>query len=672
MARTTGIRTVGQDWECTLSLSPKRVLKDDQVTMTVLVSPPDGNPLPKAVYERLAFIFTADDPRMTPALDAIKNKGQSRWNSNDGVFPPFRVPRLPDGDYQINVTVTAKEADGVTPKELEGFPGDGITGDAILSAVNQEVDARARVTLQRTGSARTPDQALWPAIRNRTAALDFTRYQRFIDKLFCSNDFDISSVTQHLGRSSFRPLLDDSMNGRPLSVFGPYAYDLLKLATQVFLTLECGLIIRDDRRDSYQLFSPDTLFDLDKESIRLDDPSVTVDILNERLKNYLVQYNNNATVLPYLKRIVTAVAGLDRDDIREVLPYCYGILQHRLTAPALLELIWSYWHEEGMLVQTMNMIAMRFQNRRISNNDPLAEFEVDPLRPLNNLIWGFIQDEHNRLSVPRRASEYSHHYGLSLVGKATAAVRPADNRSKFIEAFHNLLHRTALFYREDADTTVIADAFPLLNALKEVHLVMAAGAHNQFGDLPWTARCEMLIIQWLLARPEMREFLRGRYMVPYQESWMGGIDAMKRLQGWTDTTVTHFHELAVTGERILLSIRYGDWVDIENIQEQATNWARYWRPEVQRYIHGYQAVTGVDLMADVIDTRDAASRFLQPSALLQRRLAQQRAQSLLPVRGAEMSLPVPEPMGAIASRTSGYEAVPVTNQPRVRRPRPNR
>ncbi len=29
--------------------------------------------------------------------------------------------------------------------------------------------------------------------------------------------------------------------------------------------------------------------------------------------------------------------------------------------------------------------------------------------------------------------------------------------------------------------------------------------------------------------------------------------------------------------------------------EQAANWARYWRPEVQGYIHAYRAVTGVDL-----------------------------------------------------------------------------
>ena len=97
-----------------------------------------------------------------------------------------------------------------------------------------------------------------------------------------------------------------------------------------------------------------------------------------------------------------------------------------------------------------------------------------------------------------------------------------------------------------------------------MHLLLAEGAHNQFGDLPWTARVEMLIQQWLLARPEMRDFLQSRPMVPYKEPWMGEVDTMKTLQGWTDVTVTHFRDLAVFGEQILLSIRYGDWIDIND------------------------------------------------------------------------------------------------------------
>ena len=337
-------------------------------------------------------------------------------------------------------------------------------------------------------------------------------------------------------------------------------------------------------------------------------------------------------------------------------PYALGILGDRLNSPSMLELIWSYWHEEGMLVQTMNAICMRFQNRRgPQERDPLANLEIDPLRPLNNLLWGYIQDEYNRLTIPRRAYEYDHHYGLKLVGRAVPEVRSADSRSKFIEAFHNLLQRTAAFYREDADTTVIADGFSLLSSLREVHLILAEGAHNQFGDLPWTSRVEMLMMQWFLSRPEMREFLRGRAMVPYEETWMGQVDTMKRLQGWTDTSVTHFRNLGTYGEQILLAIRYGDW-SAENNQDAAKTWARYWRPEIQGYIHAYLAATGVNLSEDVVDLRGAPTRYVQPSTLLQNRLAAQTSRGELP-SGTRGSIP------------SGVNFAPVTTRRRALNPR---
>jgi len=116
-----------------------------------------------------------------------------------------------------------------------------------------------------------------------------------------------------------------------------------------------------------------------------------------------------------------------------------------------------------------------------------------------------------------------------------------------------------IFFQQRDDTTVIADGFPVLNALREVHLILAQGAHNQFGDLPWTSRVEMLMEMWLLARPEMREFLRGRIMVPYPEPWMDAVDSMKSLQKWNDTSIREFRDLGVFGEQLLLSIRYDNW-----------------------------------------------------------------------------------------------------------------
>ena len=274
-----------------------------------------------------------------------------------------------------------------------------------------------------------------------------------------------------------------------------------------------------------------------------------------------------------------------------------------------------------MLVQTMNVITRRFQNMRGPQaNDPLANLEIDPLRPLNNLIWGWVQDEQHRLSVVRRNYEYDHHYGLRLAGKAVDNARTADSRSKFLEAFHALLSTLAAFYKRDDDTTMVADGFPVLNALKEAHLILSQGAHNQFGDLPTTARIEMLMEQWILARPEFREFIPTRIMVAYPEPWMDRVDAMKKLQGWTDTSVLHFRNLAIFGEQIMLGVRYGNWNSIFE-PVNAVNWARYWRPQVQGYLHAYRSVTGVDLSVDITNARIDAT---MPSAHLVKRLAEQR------------------------------------------------
>ena len=127
--------------------------------------------------------------------------------------------------------------------------------------------------------------------------------------------------------------------------------------------------------------------------------------------------------------------------------------------------------------------------------------------------------------------------------------------------------------------------------------------------------------QWLLARPEFREFLPTRIMVAYPEPWMDRVDAMKKLQGWTDISVLHFRDLAMFGEQILLSIRYGAWSTVHEPM-QAANWARFWRPEMQGYIHAYRAVTGVDLAAELVDTAGADATL--PSVQLRNRLGAQQ------------------------------------------------
>jgi len=488
-----------------------------------------------------------------------------------------------------------------------------VSGDA-ADMLRQAAASPTVVTLDRSSSDPTEDQPLWVAIRNRTKAIGFDQYSRFVNDVLCESEVSITddsglsdsfSSAADYGSPSIRKRRRDLLQRQTLQ--GVDSYKLLKLATEAFMVFECGVAIDDE----------DDLFDAGSESRRLG-RTVDFDSIKMELQRYIGSTDHGT--LPYLDRIVKKIVGFRSGLEEERLPFCEAILHNRLTCPSLIELIWSYWHEEGMLVQTLNAIAMRFQNQSRGPNDPLANLELDSLRPMSNLMWGYVQDAPNRLTIRRRNYEYLHSYNFGLVGKAVDPIPAADVRSRFIEAFHNLLYRTTLFYREDDDTTVVADAFAMLNALREVHVLLAEGAHNQYGDLPWTARREMLIMQWFLARPEIREFIRGRHMVPYQEPWMGAVDDMKRLQGWGDTTVTNFHELGVNGEQILLAVRFGDWIEI-NDQDLARNWARYWRPEIQRYIHAYQAVSGVDLSADTSDVRGAELRFAQPSSLLESRQA---------------------------------------------------
>jgi hypothetical protein len=370
-----------------------------------------------------------------------------------------------------------------------------------------------------------------------------------------------------------------------------------------------------------------------EEQRRLSGPAFSVGALRDE---YLEQLENEeGKVLPYFKTIREKLAEVPLKNPQDLLggdDVCYGILKSKLQSPPLMELIWSYWHEEGGLVQTLNAISLRFQNVRRPGYgpDPLSGLNLDPLRPMSNLIWGYIEDERNRLTMNRRNLEYQYEYGFGLIGRGVQPIAVAEHRTFFLRGFHSLLRACTEFYQQANFTTVIPDGFPILNCLREVHMTLAEGAHNQYGDLPWTARAEMLTQQWLLARPEVREFLGGRVMVPYTEPWMDRVDTMKTLQGWNPTNISHFHDLGVFGEQLLLSIRYGAWNSPSVGAANAANWAHYWREEIQRYIHAYKAVTGVDLATDLGDIRqntpDNAERYLQPAQLIERQSALQQGQ----------------------------------------------
>jgi len=498
-------------------------------------------------------------------------------------------------------------------------------------------DPGKSITLNRTTRSLTGDLALWLLIKLNSEMLGWDNYIRQIDRLFFPGKPDTPETAplyggaSHLSRRRFLPFTDTD------------AYRALKVATEAFV-VTWGAVVPNpsDWNNITNLLSTDpAALALVKERLGLTlqpgDPTLAQQYFGKDLP----------PTLPYLQRVVLAMQGTDAAGaLQDALqaeanaitlraqtpppatpaPNCGDgclWLRHwndnisaKLASPPLIELIWSYWMEELQLVQTMNAISRRFQNVSVGQRDPLAQLELDPLRPLNNMIWGWVQDEQHRLPIERRAAEYLHEYGFRLIGKAVPPMQAADTRSKFLAAFHTLLNLCVPFFRQADDTTVVPDGFPLLNALREVHLILSEGAHNQFRDLPTTSRVEMMMQQWLLARPEFREFLPRRSMVAYPEPWMHSVESMRKLQGWGDTNTYQFWQLATTGEQIVASIRWSDWNSVTD-PVNAANWAAFFRPEIQTYIHSYRAVTGIDVSAEPVDVQ-------VPGLHLLRRLREQR------------------------------------------------
>lgn len=514
--------------------------------------------------------------------------------------PPAAVPR----DVVDQVPAIVESAAAVIARRFPNFA-------SVQRALTREVEV--------------PDEDLrvfWMSVLLHTESIAFPRFQEFVARVLGSDGPHDEAPDQ----------LNDGLQRlrRTHPIPGTDLYNLLKTAAEAFLLLEGGVATADPQgrwANNLTVRVP-----RHPETGAQDSAGTIPSGVNRLLPQRAMTYKEAE------KHLMAFLGADSRSYLRAILPSVFpdGVVnvgttstlweRRFVSAPPLLELIWSYWMEEGMLSQTMNAIALRFQNvRRAAGRDPLAELELDTLRPLSGFIWGYIQDEPHRLSLVRRAYEYNHHYGLTLFGRAVPELRPADARSHFIERFHTLLRECDLFIKQDNDMTINPDAFAVLSSLKEVHLALSEGAHNQFRDLPWTARAEMLLQQWMISRREMREFLRGRLMVAYPEQWMGGVDAMKRMQGWHEPSSIVFNDLARYGERLLISVRYVAWNAIGD-QAFAKAWVRFWKEEIQGYIHAYQVVTGVNLTDTPVvaaRTRDDG-RFLPPAVHLRQRLLERR------------------------------------------------
>ena len=107
------------------------------------------------------------------------------------------------------------------------------------------------------------------------------------------------------------------------------------------------------------------------------------------------------------------------------------------------------------------------------------------------------------------------------------------------------------------------------------------GPTTNTATFPGRPDTEMLLEQWLLARPELREFLPTRVMVAYPEPWMDRVDAMKSCSGLD----RHVRALLPRPRRCSANsscCRSGSAIGATVFdRNQAGNWARYWRQEAQ-------------------------------------------------------------------------------------------
>ena len=141
--------------------------------------------------------------------------------------------------------------------------------------------------------------------------------------------------------------------------------------------------------------------------------------------------------------------------------------------------------------------------------------------------------------------------------------------------------------------------------------MLSQGTQNQYGEMAVAARAEFLVMQSILAEPQMREFLGGRPMTPYPEAWMDRVDTHEDDPGLDRH---EHHALQRPGRRsassCVLTIRLGNWADTgRRRRRRRPTWAQAFRNGIQKYAAAYRTATGVDLAAGA-QRREAVARCL--------------------------------------------------------------
>jgi hypothetical protein len=139
---------------------------------------------------------------------------------------------------ELDTPISAREEDFVSDPDLHK-PG---------GPLGPPFQVGGKISLERSAVASTEDQALWGAIRNRTQAIQGDGYEDFINRVLCKDD-DADTRANYVKGKTRGP--EASIHARRTELlagstgYGVDAYQLLKYATQAFLLLEAGVVIRD-------------------------------------------------------------------------------------------------------------------------------------------------------------------------------------------------------------------------------------------------------------------------------------------------------------------------------------------------------------------------------------------------------------------------------------------
>src|SRR4026209_1195464 len=132
---------------------------------------------------------------------------------------------------------------------------------------DRPLHVNTKTSLTRADVVITDDAALWAAIRNRTDAIRGDRYEEFISRVLCDDESagDAVCLPEDKVYGQTKGIANAVSNKRTellgtMAGYGVDAYNLIKYATQAFLLLETGVVVRqpinllDDDEDKDEFF----------------------------------------------------------------------------------------------------------------------------------------------------------------------------------------------------------------------------------------------------------------------------------------------------------------------------------------------------------------------------------------------------------------------------------